>query len=128
MSLAGALAAGRADHDITVAEKQAAIGDAVKSQLTDMADKQAALQGRLSQFADDTAQRDVMFRESLDNRLSQVSEKVGASLVQTQERNSENLKQLHERLALIDRAQKNIEIWREANAGLNPELLTAQWL
>ena len=107
-------------------EKQAAIGDAVKSQLTDMADKQAALQGRLSQFADDTAQRDVMFRESLDNRLSQVSEKVGASLVQTQERNSENLKQLHERLALIDRAQKNIETLSGEVSGLQSLLSNKQ--
>ena len=107
-------------------ERQASIGDAVKSQLTDMADKQAALQGRLSQFADDTAQRDAHFRESLDSRLSKVSETVGASIVQTQERNSENLKQLHERLALIDRAQKNIETLSGEVSGLQNLLSNKQ--
>ena len=107
-------------------ESHALIGDTVKLQLTDMADKQAALQGRLSQFADDTAQRDAHFRESLDSRLSQVSEKVGASIVQTQERNSENLKQLHERLALIDRAQKNIETLSGEVSGLQSLLSNKQ--
>lgn len=105
---------------------QASIGNAVKSQLSDMAEKQAALQGRLSQFADDTAQRDAHFRESLDSRLSKVSETVGASIVQTQERNSENLKQLHERLALIDRAQKNIETLSGEVSGLQSLLSNKQ--
>ena len=107
-------------------ETQASVGDAVKAQIMDMADKQAALQGRLSQFADDTAQRDAHFRESLDSRLSAVSEKVGASIVQTQERNSENLKQLHERLALIDRAQKNIETLSGEVSGLQSLLSNKQ--
>jgi len=112
--------------DLTLVEICLLIGDTVKLQLTDMADKQAALQGRLSQFADDTAQRDAHFRESLDSRLSQVSEKVGASIVQTQERNSENLKQLHERLALIDRAQKNIETLSGEVSGLQSLLSNKQ--
>jgi DNA recombination protein RmuC len=107
-------------------DRQTAIGDAVKTQLSDMAEKQAALQGRLSQFADDTVQRDAMFRESLDSRLSQVSEKVGASIIQTQERNSANLKQLHERLALIDRAQKNIETLSGEVSGLQSLLSNKQ--
>ncbi len=105
---------------------QAAIGETVKSQLTDMADKQAALQGRLAQFADDSATRDAHFRESLDNRLSAVSEKVGKSIEHTQERNSENLKQLHERLALIDRAQKNIETLSGEVSGLQSLLSNKQ--
>lgn len=107
-------------------QTQVSIGEAVKSQLTDMADKQAALQGRLSQFADDSAQREAHLRDSLDSRLSQVSEKVGASIVQTQERNSENLKQLHERLALIDRAQKNIETLSGEVSGLQNLLSNKQ--
>ena len=74
-----------------------------------ISEQQAALQGRLMQFSEDSASRDAMFRESLDSRLAQVSDKVGRSIVETQDRNAQNLKQLHERLALIDRAQKNIE-------------------
>ena len=81
----------------------------LKTHLADMSERQQALQGRLAQFAEDTAQRDTLFRESLDSRLSQVSDRVGKSIVETQDRNSQSLKHLHERLALIDRAQKNIE-------------------
>lgn len=100
--------------------------DDLKSHLADMTDRQNALQGRLSQFAEDTAKRDTMFRESLDSRLSQVSERVGKSIVDTQERNSANLKQLHERLALIDRAQKNIETLSGEVSGLQNLLSNKQ--
>lgn len=98
----------------------------LERQLSDMAERQAALQGRLSQFADDSAQRDAHFRESLDTRLSKVSESVGKSIVETQERNSQNLKQLHERLALIDRAQKNIETLSGEVSGLQSLLSNKQ--
>ncbi|MGB0908171.1 MAG: DNA recombination protein RmuC [Maricaulaceae bacterium] len=94
--------------------------------LADMSDRHAELQGRLSQFATDTAQRETLFRETLDNRLTQVSEKVGHSIEQTQERNSQNLKQLHERLALIDRAQKNIETLSGEVSGLQSLLSNKQ--
>lgn len=98
----------------------------LKTHLSDMADRQNALQGRLAQFAEDTAQRDTLFRESLDSRLSQVSERVGKSIVETQDRNSANLKQLHERLALIDRAQKNIETLSGEVSGLQSLLSNKQ--
>lgn len=98
----------------------------LKLHLTDMLERQNALQGRLSQFAEDTAQRDMLFRESLDTRLSQVSERVGNSLLQTQEKNSESLKHLHERLALIDRAQKNIETLSGEVSGLQSLLSNKQ--
>lgn len=98
----------------------------LQAHLSDMTERQQALQGRLSQFAEDTAQRDTLFRESLDSRLSQVSERVGKSIVDTQERNSENLKQLHERLALIDRAQKNIETLSGEVSGLQKVLSNKQ--
>ena len=91
-----------------------------------MSERQNALQGRLSQFAEDSAQRDTLFRESLDSRLSKVSDRVGKSIVETQERNSQNLKQLHERLALIDRAQKNIETLSGEVSGLQSLLSNKQ--
>jgi len=98
----------------------------MREKLTEMQAQQGALQGRLSQFAEDSAQRDTMFRESLDERLSKVSERVGKSIVETQERNSANLKQLHERLALIDRAQKNIETLSGEVSGLQSLLSNKQ--
>jgi len=97
-----------------------------KDQFERMDARQRELQGRLSQFAEDVAQRDTLFRESLDSRLSKVSERVGQSIVETQERNSANLKQLHERLALIDRAQKNIETLSGEVSGLQSLLSNKQ--
>ncbi len=98
----------------------------LERQLTDMNDRHSALQGRLAQMAEDAAQRDALFRDSLDKRLDQVSQRVGQSIVQTQERSSESLKQLHERLALIDRAQKNIETLSGEVSGLQNLLSNKQ--
>ena len=101
-------------------------GSKVDEQLAEMGARQAELQGRLAQFAQDAAQRDTMFRESLDTRLSQVGERVGKSISDTQDRNSESMKQLHERLALIDRAQKNIETLSGEVSGLQSLLSNKQ--
>lgn len=98
----------------------------LEAHITTMQEQQTALQGRLSQFAEDSAQRDNLFRESLDTRLEKVSERVGKSIVETQERNSQNLKHLHERLALIDRAQKNIETLSGEVSGLQSLLSNKQ--
>lgn len=96
------------------------------AQIGDMSAKQAELQGRIAQFAQDSAQRETLLRESLDTRLNKVSERVGQSIEQTQERNSVSLKQLHERLALIDRAQRNIETLSGEVSGLQSLLSNKQ--
>lgn len=98
----------------------------LRGHLSDMSDKHAALQGRLAQMAEDSVQREAVFRESLDMRLDQVSKRVGQSLADTQERSSQNMKQLHERLALIDRAQKNIEALTGEVSGLQRLLSNKQ--
>ena len=99
---------------------------ALRAHLSDMSDKHTALQGRLAQMAEDSTQRETLFRESLDSRLDQVSQRVGQSLADTQERSSQNMKQLHERLALIDRAQKNIEALTGEVSGLQRLLSNKQ--
>lgn len=74
-----------------------------------MSERQNELQGRLSQFSEDAKSREESLRAALNTRLDHVTHKVGQSLSETQERSAKNLKDLHERLALIDQAQKNIE-------------------
>ena len=86
-----------------------AINQQLQQQLSLMHQQQNALQGRLAQFAEHSAQRDAVLRDNLDKRLDIVSQHVGSSLQNNQEHNHTNLKQLHERLAIIDHAQKNIE-------------------
>ena len=98
----------------------------LESHLTAMTQRQTELQGRLAQMAEDSATRETQLRESLDTRLSKVSERVGQSIEATQERNSSSLKQLHERLALIDRAQKNIETLSGEVSGLQSLLSNKQ--
>ncbi len=98
----------------------------LKGHLSDMNLRQTELQGRMAQFADDAAQRENKLREALDLRLDNVSEKVGKSLTDTADRNAKNLKELHERLALIDRAQKNIETLSGEVNGLQSLLANKQ--
>jgi len=98
----------------------------LQTHLHNMNRQQSELQGRLSQLAEDAAQRENKLRESLDQRLDNVSERVGKSIVDSQERSAANLKQLHERLALIDRAQKNIETLSGEVSGLQSLLSNKQ--
>lgn len=98
----------------------------MRERLAEMSAQQGELHGRVAQFAEDSAKRDDLFRQSLDERLSKVSDRVGKSIVETQDRNSANLKQLHERLALIDRAQKNIETLSGEVSGLQALLSNKQ--
>ncbi len=104
----------------------AAFAQQMRDRIADMANQQGELQGRIAQFAESSEKRDDLFRKTLDERLSKVSERVGQSIVDTQERNSANLKQLHERLALIDRAQKNIETLSGEVSGLQSLLSNKQ--
>ena len=98
----------------------------LENHLSQMTERQTELQGRLAQMAEDSATRETQLRESLDSRLNKVSERVGQSIETTQERNSMSLKQLHERLALIDRAQKNIETLSGEVSGLQSLLSNKQ--
>lgn len=98
----------------------------LRKHLRDMSEQQMALQGRLSQFAEDSASREASFRESLDTRLDSVRQQVGHSLLETQERNASSMKHLYERLALIDRAQKNIETLSGEVQGLQSLLSNKQ--
>lgn len=101
-------------------------GQQMQRYLNEMTTRQTELQGRLSQFAEDASTREEKLRHSLDTRLDQVSHKVGVSLNETQERSAKNLKDLHERLALIDRAQKNIETLSGEVSGLQSLLSNKQ--
>lgn len=101
-------------------------GQQMQRYLSEMTSRQTELQGRLSQFAEDASTREEKLRQSLDIRLDQVSHKVGQSLNETQEKSTKNLKDLHERLALIDRAQKNIETLSGEVSGLQNLLSNKQ--
>ena len=70
--------------------------------------KLAELSGHLKAFADQSAQYDAHLARTLDERLDQVSLRLGQGLNETAEKTSQSLQSLNERLAVIDNAQRNI--------------------
>ncbi|MBK8175470.1 MAG: DNA recombination protein RmuC [Rhodospirillales bacterium] len=76
---------------------------------------QAELAGRLQQS-----------QAGLDHRLDSLSHRLGEGLIEHGERTSETLRALHERLALIDAAQKSITALSSEVAGLQDILANKQ--
>lgn len=68
----------------------------------------AEMAGSLRQFADQSQGAQAHLTRTLDERLDQVSQRIGLGLTDQTERTSQSLKHLYERLAVIDSAQKNL--------------------
>jgi DNA recombination protein RmuC len=98
----------------------------LQEELSAMRAAQSALQGRLAQMSEDTAKRGDLFQKSLDDRLSNMTERVGRSLTEQTERNAVHLKGLNERLEVIDRAQANIKELAGEVSGLQSILSNKQ--
>ena len=84
-----------------------------------LVEAQAELAGRLSQIADADAasqkalserlqNQEIAITKTLEERLTDVTKKVGDSLQQSDTKSAETMTKLQERLAVIDAAQKNI--------------------
>ena len=68
----------------------------------------AELTGQLKAFTDQAAHYDANLARTLDDRLDQVSRRLGEGLQDQAERTGQSLQALNERLAVIDTAQRNI--------------------
>jgi DNA recombination protein RmuC len=68
----------------------------------------AELSGHLRSFADQAASGQAQLTRTLDERLDHVSHRLGRGLSDQAERTHASLRQLHERLAVIDAAQTNL--------------------
>lgn len=68
----------------------------------------AEMAGQLRGFADQTASGHQYLARTLDERLDQVSHRLGRGLNEQAERTHQSLKHLYERLAVIDTAQANL--------------------
>lgn len=77
----------------------------------------AELSGALKTLAEQAHGSQMQLVSTLDERLDMVSERLGLNLIDQAERTGQSLKALHERLAVIDAAQKNI-------AALSGEMLS----
>jgi DNA recombination protein RmuC len=76
------------------------------------ADAQAAelaeLKGRLQSFAEISVARQGDIARAVNERLDRMSHRVGSDLNETARKTNESISKLHERLAVIDTAQKNL--------------------
>ncbi len=68
----------------------------------------AELSGQLRAFTDQAAHYDAHLARTVDERLDQVSLRLGQGLHEQAERTGQSLQALNERLAVIDTAQRNI--------------------
>jgi DNA recombination protein RmuC len=93
------ISAARARRDL--AQHEARRTSDVEMQLAELA-------GRLQTIAEGSMSRESHMTKTLDQRLDQISLRMGQNLHDNTKRTSESLRQLHERLAVIDSAQKNI--------------------
>ena len=120
-------------------------GGSDRSAFADLAarltDSQANLTGRLSQLAESqqAAQTQLQTQlaerlqaqeravtKMLDERLADVTRRVGENLQKTSDKSAETMNQLHERLAVIDAAQKNLTALSEEVVSLQDILSNKQ--
>ena len=86
----------------------------------------ADLTGRLTTISESAAGRDAHLARTLDHRLDQISLRMGQNAQEQTKRTSESLRQVYERLAVIDSAQKNITELSTQVVGLQDILANKQ--
>jgi DNA recombination protein RmuC len=90
------------------ADRQAERAEDLEARLVDMARVQAETVGRVQAMGDGLAARQSDLARLVNERLDAVSGRLGQSMEATTKQTVERLQHLHERLALIDNAQKNL--------------------
>jgi len=90
-----------------IAERRIAQGEAQRQRHT-IEEELAELKGRLASVADISLNRQSEFTGALNERLDQVTDRLGVNLSQSQQATTRQLSELQQRLAVIDNAQRNI--------------------
>ena len=124
----GAVAHHHRDPALAAAARQPA-GERDRSQARREAELQnqlAEMTGRMHTFMQATANRDAHLAQNLNERLDGVTFKLGQNLHENNERTGEHLRVLHERLAVIDTAQKNLTELSTQMVGLQDILANKQ--
>lgn len=81
---------------------------AAQARASEMEYRLAELSGVLQNFSAQAQGQQMNLQRTLDERLDQVSQRVGYGLNEQTQRTAQSLSQLHERLAVIDAAQNNL--------------------
>ncbi len=98
-------AAGAGGRD---ADRQAMRGEELEDRISQMAQVQSETAGRLKTMGDVLAGRQAELARIVNERLDAMSGRIGQSMTDTANQTVDRLQKLHERLAVIDSAQKNI--------------------
>jgi DNA recombination protein RmuC len=90
------------------ASLQAMRADELEQRLNDMLRAQNEANGRVDAMAQSLAGRQAEMARAVNERLDSVTHRVGQSMEQTTRNTMDSLRVLHERLGIIDDAQKNL--------------------
>jgi DNA recombination protein RmuC len=90
------------------AARQAARGEEIEARMAELARIQADTAGRIHMLGEALGGRQAELSRMLAERLDAVTHRVGQSMEATTRHTVESLRHLHERLAVIDNAQKNL--------------------
>jgi DNA recombination protein RmuC len=90
------------------ADQQADRAEELEAQLSGLARAQVEAGGRMQAMGEGLAARQSELARLVNERLDAVSGRIGQSMEATTKQTVERLQHLHERLALIDNAQKNL--------------------
>ncbi len=98
----------RRPADNSARENAERAAEAQQKALASLMDAQSQLSGRMAAMADAQAKREAELTRTLNERLDQVSKRLGDGLEDNTKKTGETLGNLHTRLALIDEAQKKL--------------------
>jgi DNA recombination protein RmuC len=108
LGIAAAAAAAVLAIIVIMAWRSRALAQAHAAAMSELADAQADTAARMEAMIGLLSLGQSQLQHSVNERLDSVSHRLGDSLHQTTRHTAENLQKLHERLAVIDGAQKNI--------------------
>lgn len=100
------LRAGRARQEAMVRDAERAAQ--FEARLADLMKTNAEISGRLQTVAEVSVVRQSELTRSMNDRLDKMSDRLGHNMTATTKQTSDSLSKLHERLAVIDTAQKNL--------------------
>jgi DNA recombination protein RmuC len=104
-------------------ERRAADSEA---RLLELIRMQADMQGRLSLMGESLSTRQSELNQAVSQRLDGMTHRLGATITEQTKSTHENLRQLQERLAVIDTAQNNIQTLAKDLVGLQAILSNKQ--
>jgi DNA recombination protein RmuC len=97
-----------------------------EARLSEMIRIQSEMQGRFTAMAEALAQRQSELNTVVGQRLDGMTHRLGASITEQTKSTHDNLRQLQERLAVIDAAQNNIQTLAKDVVGLQAILSNKQ--